>query len=183
MTACADGRASLTGMRARAGLVALMWLAACGDGGGQRIAVTQTPTAPLASATVTRAATPTVEAPSPSPTSSPPTVTATSPEPTATQVPTASATPTVSPTSTASLTPSATPSSTLTAGADGAVAPLSDAGRWFVDGLGRVVLLHGVNMVAKSPVSAATMPPSWRRKASRLCVWASTFAASCRRRE
>ena len=48
--------------------------------------------------------------------------------------------------------PAATPSPTPTArsGAEGAVAPLTAAGRWLVDDLGRVVLLHGVNMVAKS---------------------------------
>ncbi|MFN8643529.1 MAG: cellulase family glycosylhydrolase [Candidatus Binatia bacterium] len=42
-----------------------------------------------------------------------------------------------------------TPTPTPRDGADGAVAPLAAAGRWLVDDLGRVVLLHGVNMVAK----------------------------------
>lgn len=44
-------------------------------------------------------------------------------------------------------TPSPTP--TPRSGAEGAVAPLAAAGRWLVDDLGRAVLLHGVNMVAK----------------------------------
>ncbi|MGH7786636.1 MAG: cellulase family glycosylhydrolase, partial [Candidatus Binatia bacterium] len=60
------------------------------------------------------------------------------------------ATPTV-PTATASATSTATATPTPTlAGAQGAVAPLTGAGRWFVDALGRVVMLHGVNMVEKS---------------------------------
>lgn len=46
-------------------------------------------------------------------------------------------------------TPTTTPSPTPRSGAEGAVAPLAAAGRWLVDDLGRVVLLHGVNMVAK----------------------------------
>ncbi|HSP97372.1 MAG TPA: hypothetical protein VL049_09045, partial [Candidatus Dormibacteraeota bacterium] len=45
--------------------------------------------------------------------------------------------------------PTPTPPPTQASGAEGAVPPLTAAGRWFVDGLGRVVLLHGVNMVAK----------------------------------
>jgi len=37
------------------------------------------------------------------------------------------------------------------AGSSGPIAPLGDAGRWLVDATGRVVLLHGVNEVEKSP--------------------------------
>jgi len=130
----------MSGIRLMAALVSLTWLAACGDGNAHRLAATRTPTATVAVATATRPpATPTVAPPSPTATATVPTPTVTRPTPTATLAPTRTATPSIT----------ATP--TLTAGADGAVAPLSGAGRWFVDGLGRVVLLHGVNMVAKRP--------------------------------
>lgn len=43
----------------------------------------------------------------------------------------------------------ATQTATPNTGAGGPVAPLAAAGRWLVDDLGRVVMLHGVNMVAK----------------------------------
>ena len=50
-------------------------------------------------------------------------------------------------------TPSPVPTGTSTptpnTGASGAVAPLAASGRWMVDALGRTVMLHGVNMVAK----------------------------------
>src|SRR5262245_26935118 len=36
-------------------------------------------------------------------------------------------------------------------GETGPVPPLASAGRWFTDATGRVVTLHGVNEVAKSP--------------------------------
>ncbi len=39
----------------------------------------------------------------------------------------------------------------IAAGAHGPLAPLGHAGRWLTDAAGRVVLLHGVNEVAKSP--------------------------------
>ncbi|MDX2171059.1 MAG: cellulase family glycosylhydrolase [Deltaproteobacteria bacterium] len=70
-----------------------------------------------------------------------PTASATQPTSTATPIP---STPTASATATASATP------TPPAGEAGAIAPLGSAGRWFIDAIGRVVLLHGVNMVSKS---------------------------------
>ena len=128
-------------------------LAACGDDEGH-VLLAPTPTATTAVATATRApATPTVVPASPTTTAiaAVPTATTTVPTPTATALtPTATqptATATLEPTATA--TPSATPTPTHPAGANGAVAPLRGAGRWFVDALGRVVLLHGVNMVSK----------------------------------
>jgi endoglycosylceramidase len=54
---------------------------------------------------------------------------------------------TLPPTPTVTSPPTSTP--TQATGAEGAVPPLVAGGRWFVDALGRVVLLHGVNMVAK----------------------------------
>jgi endoglycosylceramidase len=53
-----------------------------------------------------------------------------------------------SPTPTAPLPPPTSTPTPLT-GADGVVAPIGSAGRWFTDALGRVVLMHGVNMVSK----------------------------------
>jgi endoglycosylceramidase len=41
------------------------------------------------------------------------------------------------------------PAGSTPTGAEGPIAPLSSSGRWFTDGAGRVVLLHGVNQVAK----------------------------------
>jgi endoglycosylceramidase len=132
--------------RGVAGLAGLALLSACG-GDSHRIVATPTATLVVATATHT-SATATVGLPSPTatvptPTAMPPTATATRPTPTATQ-------PTPTATVTATATPSATPTQTP-AGADGAVPPLTAAGRWFVDALGRVVLMHGVNMVSKSP--------------------------------
>jgi len=129
-------------MRVRLGLAGLLLLAACGDDDGTAPAA-PTATMTVAAATATPpAATPTVALPSATATRAPATPTVTRPASTATPtVPTATATP--------SATATPTPTPTL-AGAEGAVAPLSAGGRWFVDALGRVVMLHGVNMVAKS---------------------------------
>ena len=55
------------------------------------------------------------------------------------------------PTATRTVPPTVTATSTSTprSGAEGALPPIASAGRWFTDDLGRVVLFHGVNMVAK----------------------------------
>jgi endoglycosylceramidase len=157
-----------TGLRVIVGFVTL--LAACGDGGDHRRAATHTPTGAVATATratttptvalpsptttataivatpttTATAVRPTLTAPALTPTATQPSATATAPPPTVTQP---AATATLEPS--ASATPSATATPTTTAGEDGAVAPLRGAGRWFVDALGRVVLMHGVNMVSK----------------------------------
>jgi endoglycosylceramidase len=68
-------------------------------------------------------------------------------------VPNSHATPTdgvpIPPTPTSTPPPPSTPTATPRTGAEGAVPPLTAAGRWLVDDLGRVVILHGMNMVAK----------------------------------
>jgi len=67
------------------------------------------------------------------------------PIPTPTVTPTLAGSPGFTPSPAATATQTATPNT----GASGAVAPLAAAGRWLVDALGRTVMLHGVNMVAK----------------------------------
>lgn len=123
-------------------LACLALLAACGDDDERR--PTPTPTVPVSSptATATSQATTTHTA------VSTPTATATVP-PTPTPTGTLTATSTATPTLTATETLTATPTATPVTGAAGAVPPIGSAGRWFTDALGRVVLLHGVNMVAK----------------------------------
>lgn len=118
-------------------LATLLLLTACAGSGGDPAATptATSTTAPTSTATAPPTATATASA-TPIPPTASPTVTVSHTPP-----PTASATPSETATATATATPPA--------GEAGVIAPLGSAGRWFVDAIGRVVLLHGVNMVSK----------------------------------
>jgi endoglycosylceramidase len=135
-------------------MVALALLAGCGDGDGAGPRATPTATQRAATATpsnVPPSATASATIAAPTRTATQPAATATTTPLPPSPTPTASASPT--PTASASATPSqtatATATATLVSGEAGPVAPLAGAGRWFIDSIGRVVLFHGVNMVAK----------------------------------
>jgi endoglycosylceramidase len=127
-----------------AALAALLLLSACAGSGGDPVA---TPTATSTSAPTSTATVPSTATATASPTQIPPTA---SPTLTASPTPPPTASASASATATETATASATPTATPPAGETGVVAPLGSAGRWFIDAIGRVVLLHGVNMVSKS---------------------------------